>query len=91
MSEGCGQHNQHPILNRVDTGVICREAAEEMLQQYSDVVRWTLLISGGYECQEQEGSYMIVFASAAAALEWSLLVQEALMEVNWSSHVRCMH
>eukprot|EP00775_Hariotina_reticulata_P012686 gene12686-12816_t len=64
-----------------------REAAEEMLQQYSDVVRWTLLISGGYECQEQEGSYMIVFASAAAALEWSLLVQEALMEVNWSDRV----
>eukprot|EP00775_Hariotina_reticulata_P012684 gene12684-12814_t len=61
-----------------------RAAAEQLLQQYSDVVRWTLLVAGGYECQEQEGNYMIAFASAAAAVEWALLVQEALMEVNWS-------
>jgi hypothetical protein len=59
-----------------------------MLQHYSDVVRWTLLVAGGYECQEQEGNYMIAFHSAAAALEWALLLQEALMEVNWSNEVR---
>jgi hypothetical protein len=64
-----------------------RLAAQEMLQQYSDVVRWTLLVAGGYECQEQEGNYMIAFHSAAAALEWALLLQEALMEVNWSNEV----
>ena len=58
-----------------------------MLQHYSDVVRCTLLVAGGYECQEQEGNYMIAFHSAAAALEWALLLQEALMEVNWSNEV----
>jgi hypothetical protein len=65
----------------------CRLAAQEMLQQYSDVVRWTLLVAGGYECQEQEGNYMIAFHTAASALEWALLLQEALMEVNWSNEV----
>ncbi|WIA33706.1 hypothetical protein OEZ86_006824 [Tetradesmus obliquus] len=64
-----------------------RPAAQEMLQHYSDVVRWTLLVAGGYECQEQEGNYMIAFHSAATALEWALLLQEALMEVNWSNEV----
>jgi len=68
---------------------VFREAAEQLLQQYSDVVRWTLLVAGGYECQEQEGSYMIAFTSAAAAVEWALLVQEALLEVNWSKQVKC--
>lgn len=52
------------------------------------MVRWTLLVAGGYECQEQEGNYMIAFDSPAAALEWALLVQEALMDVNWSKQVR---
>lgn len=60
-----------------------------MLQQYSDVVRWTLLVAGGYECQEQEGNYMIAYHSPGAALEWALLLQEALMEVNWSNEVYC--
>lgn len=59
-----------------------------MLQQYSDVIRWTLLVAGGYECQEQEGNYMIAFDAAGAALEWALLVQEALLEVDWSKQVR---
>jgi len=67
--------------------ITCREAAEELLQQYSDVVRWTLLTAGGYECQEQEGNYMIAFLSAATAVEWALLVQEALLEVKWSIQV----
>lgn len=32
--------------------------------------------------QELEGSYMIVFGSAADALEWCLTVQEVMMEVS---------
>lgn len=30
---------------------------------------------------------MIAFDAADAALEWALLVQEALLEVTWSSQV----
>lgn len=66
---------------------MCRPAAEELLQQYNDMIRWTLLVADGYECQEQEGNFMVAFADAADALEWCLLVQEALMEVQWSEQV----
>lgn len=51
------------------------------------MVRWTLLVANGYECQEQAGNYMIAFADAGDALEWCLLLQEALMEINWSRQV----
>lgn len=64
-----------------------REAAEELLQQHNDVIRWTLLVANGYECQEQQGGYMIAFADAGDALEWCLIVQEALMEIKWTEQV----
>lgn len=42
-------------------------------------------VPGGYLCREQEGElkYMLAFPSAAAALQWCLLVQEASMYAPW--------
>jgi class 3 adenylate cyclase len=42
-------------------------------------------VPGGYLCREQEGGlrYMLAFGSAEAALQWCLLVQEALMYAPW--------
>jgi len=57
--------------------------AEEALAMYSDAVRWLLLVAGGYECQEAEGTFMVAFASADAAIEWSLMVQIVLRDLNW--------
>lgn len=71
-------------------------AAEEALTIYNDCVRRTLSATGGYECQEQEGNYMISFATPDNAVEWCLLVQEVLMEVDWTEDVlrlpgMCIH
>lgn len=46
-------------------------------------LRWLLLVAGGYECQEAEGTFMVAFAVADAAIEWSLMVQRVLMDMNW--------
>ncbi|KAI8476209.1 MAG: hypothetical protein J3K34DRAFT_271511 [Monoraphidium minutum] len=42
-------------------------------------------VPGGYLCREQEGDlkYMLAFDSAAGALTWCLLAQEALMYAPW--------
>jgi hypothetical protein len=60
-----------------------REAAELAAQLYSDCVRWLLLAAGGYECQEAEGSFMVAFTAADAALEWCLMVQQVLRDLSW--------
>lgn len=57
--------------------------AEEALALYSDAVRWLLLVAGGYECQEAEGTFMAAFGSADAALEWALMAQRVLLDMNW--------
>ena len=60
-----------------------KDAAELGNNMYSDCVRWLLLAAGGYECQESEGTFMVAFASAEAALEWCLMVQLVLRDMNW--------
>lgn len=39
------------------------EATETAVQLYSDCVRWLLLVAGGYECHEAEGTFMVAFQS----------------------------
>lgn len=60
-----------------------REAAELALELYSDAVRWLLLVGGGYECQEAEGTFMVAFSSADVAIEWCLMVQQVLRDMSW--------
>lgn len=60
-----------------------RAVAEQAVQLYSDCVRWLLLVAGGYECQEAEGTFMIAFNSADAAIEWCLMSQLVLRDINW--------
>ena len=60
-----------------------REVAEATLALYSDCVRWLLLAAGGYECQEAEGTFMVAFAAAEAALEWCLMAQQVLRDMSW--------
>ena len=60
-----------------------RDTADLACQLYSDTVRWLLLAAGGYECQEGEGTFMVAFTAADAALEWCLMVQLVLRDLNW--------
>lgn len=62
-----------------------RAAAELALELYSDCVRWLLLVGGGYECQESEGTFMVAFSSADVAIEWCLMVQQVLKDMSWPS------
>jgi hypothetical protein len=52
-----------------------------LLEQFTRVVRVTLAAMGGYECQEKRGSFMLTFPCMRVALEWSLLLQLALLQV----------
>eukprot|EP00798_Chlamydomonas_sp_ICE-L_P011056 gene11056-18662_t len=61
-----------------------RELAQQVLSLYNTIIRRSLLATGGYECQEQQGSYMIAFQSSTDALEWCLMVQEIIYEVRWT-------
>ncbi|GAX75845.1 hypothetical protein CEUSTIGMA_g3288.t1 [Chlamydomonas eustigma] len=61
--------------------------ARQVLNVYTDTIRRSLMIMGGYECQELEGAFMIAFEVAEDAVEWCLMVQELVMEVPWASEV----
>ncbi|KAG2502119.1 hypothetical protein HYH03_000611 [Edaphochlamys debaryana] len=68
-----------------DMLAVNRDLSLDVMASYNDCVRRSLLACNGYECQEQEGNYMIAFAQPAEALEWCLMVQELMMEVAWSA------
>ena len=46
-------------------------------------MRETLSACSGYESKEVAGLFMVAFGSAAAALEWALALQLALLHVPW--------
>jgi hypothetical protein len=54
-----------------------------VLEAFCAVVRATLALHHGYECQERNGIFMVAFPSLQPALEWGLLLQVALMKVEW--------
>ncbi|GIL59669.1 hypothetical protein Vafri_14400, partial [Volvox africanus] len=62
-----------------------RDLSMNVMAAYNDCVRRSLLACNGYECQEQEGNYMIAFAKPSEALEWCLMLQELMMEVAWTA------
>ena len=49
------------------------------LGRFKSCVRTSLLLCGGYECQEKEGTFMIAFPQPRAAVEWALTLQLALL------------
>ncbi|DBA84440.1 TPA: hypothetical protein ACH3X1_006072 [Trebouxia sp. C0004] len=57
--------------------------AESALRHFQSCVRTTLLLCNGYECQEKDGLFMIAFAEARGAVEWSVVLQLALLRVDW--------
>jgi hypothetical protein len=60
--------------------------AREALRLLRLVLRSVLAAApGGYLCREQEGDlrYMLAFPDASSALQWCLMVQEALMYAPW--------
>ena len=64
-----------------------REAGEQALLLYAAAIRWLLLVMGGYECAEDDGTFMVAFASADAAVEWCLMAQQVLQDLSWPAAV----
>jgi hypothetical protein len=60
--------------------------SSRLLAQFTHAVRVTLAAAGGYECQEKRGTFMLAFPSMRSALEWSLLLQLALLQVSCSQY-----
>lgn len=49
---------------------------------FTSIVREVLLAMGGYESKEMDGQFMASFHGARQALEWSLALQCALLQVS---------
>jgi class 3 adenylate cyclase len=47
----------------------------------------TLVESGGYEIRENQGNYLLGFKSPAAAAEWCVLSQHALLNLSWNKEL----
>ena len=60
------------------------------LGRFKSCVRTSLLLCGGYECQEKEGTFMIAFPQPRAAVEWALTLQLALLRYTcFTVHTKC--
>ncbi|DBA75610.1 TPA: hypothetical protein ACH3X2_009160 [Trebouxia sp. C0005] len=62
-------------------------AAEHGMTLYRDVIRRLLRSTEGYECQEAEGNFMLVFHSPMRAVQFCLQVQEEMLKVHWREDV----
>ncbi|KAA6429091.1 MAG: hypothetical protein FRX49_01201 [Trebouxia sp. A1-2] len=65
-------------VSRID-----KQQALIALGRFKSCVRTSLLLCGGYECQEKEGTFMIAFPEPKTALEWALTLQLALLRLPW--------
>eukprot|EP00891_Asterochloris_glomerata_P003362 jgi/Astpho2/3362/Aster-04706 len=65
-------------------------AVSRILVLYRDTLRRVLRQTGGYECQESEGTFMLVFERPLKAVQFCLLVQELMVEVYWGEDVTSM-
>ncbi len=61
-------------VSRID-----KQQALIALGRFKSCVRTSLLLCGGYECQEKEGIFMIAFPEPKTAVEWALTLQLALL------------
>ena len=57
-----------------------KQVAMIALGRFKSCVRTSLLLYDGYECQENEGTFILAFAGPRAALEWALILQLALLK-----------
>jgi len=65
-------------VSRID-----KQQALIALGRFKSCVRTSLLLCGGYECQEKEGTFMIAFPQPKTAVEWALTLQLALL--RWAT------
>ncbi|DBA88293.1 TPA: hypothetical protein ACH3X1_016534 [Trebouxia sp. C0004] len=65
-------------VSRID-----KQQALIALGRFKSCVRTSLLLCGGYECQEKEGTFMIAFPEPKTAVEWALTLQLALLRLPW--------
>ncbi|KAK9846166.1 hypothetical protein WJX84_007294, partial [Apatococcus fuscideae] len=57
-------------------------AAKEALMRFQSCVRTLLQLAGGMECQENmQGEFMLAFQDPRQAVEWALMLQEALLKL----------
>ncbi|KAK9855147.1 hypothetical protein WJX84_005580 [Apatococcus fuscideae] len=57
------------------------------LSTFRSCVRTSLLLSGGVECQEKDGTFMIAFTGVRIAMEWALSLQMCLHRLPCSPDI----
>eukprot|EP00891_Asterochloris_glomerata_P005056 jgi/Astpho2/5056/fgenesh1_pg.00071_%23_35_t len=70
------------VIKALDEAVL-----QKILVLYRDVVRRVLQHTAGYEAQESEGTFMLAFPRPMKAIQFCLLVQEAMVDVHWGEDV----
>lgn len=58
----------------------CPVAAKAASSKFKSCLRTLLRLTQGYECQEKEGVFMLVFEKPRQAAEWAILLNLALLE-----------
>ncbi|KAK9862515.1 hypothetical protein WJX84_006776 [Apatococcus fuscideae] len=58
-----------------------------LLFTYRACIRDTLAAKHGYECQEADGDFMLVFETSVNALNFCLAAQDALLQVHWEPEI----
>ncbi|KAK9861409.1 hypothetical protein WJX84_009398 [Apatococcus fuscideae] len=64
---------------------------QRMLTAYRACIRQLLALRNGYECQEADGDFMLVFENPVQAVNFCLQAQEALLQVHWEPDVLQLH
>ena len=78
-----GQWHDKLVFCTQEVVRIDKQQALIALGRFKSCVRTSLLLCGGYECQEKEGTFMIAFPQPRAAVEWALTLQLALLRYTW--------
>lgn len=60
-----------------------RRETQRAVDSFTSLARKHLALFGGYECQEDQGQFMMAFHNSQNALMYCVAIQNALMNVKW--------
>ncbi|KAK9835452.1 hypothetical protein WJX74_000339 [Apatococcus lobatus] len=66
-----------------EVAAVDAKLAQRAQAKYKSCVRTTLRLASGYECQDLQGVFMLAFKNATDAVCWAMLLNLALLRVDW--------
>jgi len=75
------------IDGATDLYKMSRWAMDAAVRQHNECIRHCLAAVGGYECEEQMGNFLLVFARPSLAIQFMIQAQNMLLDVQWSEQL----